>query len=267
MNEVLGISWAALAGSLLLMLIPLGISWWLKAGIIKPMLVSVGRMAGQLFLVGIALIYLFNWNHALLNTTWVAGMLGFAAFSAIQTSGLNPRLLVIPVFAAFSSVSISILLAFNAFVLDLDNILDARYLLVIGGLLIGNSMKGNVIGISRFFEGLSQHQQAYQQRIGLGVTPFEAKMPYFREAFRAAMQPQIASMATMGLVFLPGLMTGQIISGVTPGTAVKYQVAILIAIFTSMAGSVALAILFSMKTGFDDFGRLKPTVFAKSRKG
>jgi putative ABC transport system permease protein len=265
MNELATLTWPALALSLMLLLIPLGLSAWLRVNLTRPILVAAGRMAGQLFLVGIVLVYLFEWDHPALNLAWVAGMLGFAAFSTLQSSGLNPRLLGLPVFAAFSLAGLGMLLLFNALILDLTRILEARYLLVIGGLLIGNAMKGNVIGLSRFYQDLQQHQATYQQRIGLGATPFEAQRPFLREAFRAALQPQIASMATMGVVFLPGLMTGQIISGVTPVAAIKYQIAIVIAIFASMAGSVALGILFSHYRAFDGFGRLKGTVL--QRKG
>jgi putative ABC transport system permease protein len=267
MSELVPISWPALIGSLLLLIIPLALSAWLRVPLLHPILVSSARMAGQLFLVGIILVYLFQWDDPLLNLAWVMGMLGFAAFSTLQSSQLNPRPLILPVFAAFTIAGLGMLLLFNAFILDLDRILEARYLLVIGGLLIGNAMKGNVIGISRFYHDLQQHQEVYQQRIGLGAIPFEARKPFFREAFQAALQPQIASMATMGVVFLPGLMTGQIISGVSPVAAIKYQIAIVIAIFASMAGSVALAMLFSMAKGFDRFGRLREGVFRDGRKG
>ena len=261
MNEIAHIAWPALVGCLLLLLIPLGLSAWLQIRLTRPILIAAGRMAGQLFLVGIVLVYLLQWDEPVLNLAWVMGMLGFAAFSTLQSSQLNPRPLILPVFTAFTISGLGMLLLFNAFILDLDRILEARYLLVIGGLLIGNAMKGNIIGISRFYHDLRQHQEGYQQRIGLGATPFEARKPFFREAFQAALQPQIASMATMGVVFLPGLMTGQIISGVSPVAAIKYQIAIVIAIFASMAGSVALAILLSMARGFDGFGRLREGTF------
>ncbi len=263
MHEVLSISWWDLAISALLLLIPIGLSWWLKASLIRTTLIAAGRMAGQLFLVGMVLVYFFEWNHPLLNVAWVMAMLGFATFSTIRSSGLNLRFLSLPVFIAFTFVGLGILILFNALVLDLDRILDARYLLVIGGLLIGNAMKGNVIGIARFYESIDQNQEAYQQRLGMGATPLEARMPFFREAYRAALQPQIASMATMGIVFLPGLMTGQVISGVTPLTAVQYQVAIVLTIYAAMAGSVALAIALSMPFGFDAFDQLREGIFRK----
>lgn len=266
MHEVVSISWLGLGISALLLLIPLALSWWLKASLVQASLMAAGRMAGQLFLIGIVLVYLFEWNHAALNLAWVVAMLGFATFSTIQSSSLNVRYLALPVFGAFTVAGFGTLLVFNALILDLDRILDARYLLVIGGLMIGNAMKGNVIGIGRFYEGIDQNPEAYQQRLGMGASPLEARMPFFREAYRAALQPQLASMATMGLVFLPGLMTGQIISGVTPTTAIQYQVAIVLAIFAAMAGSVALAIALSMLFGFDAYGQLRDGMF-RSRNG
>ena len=77
----------------------------------------------------------------------------------------------------------------------------------------------------------------------------------------AALSPIIASMATIGLVSLPGMMTGQILGGSNPMVAIKYQIAIMLFIFYIQYAGVILSILFSEKFGFDDFDVLKKNIF------
>lgn len=263
MNEAADISILSLAVGFLLLLIPLGLSFWLGAGLAKRMLIAAGRMTGQLFLVGIVLVYLFKCDNPWINMAWVAGMLVFATFSAVSNSELNYRRFLLPVFGALTISSITILWFFNSVLIDLDNILSARYLLVIGGMLIGNSLKGNIIGISHFYEALRKEEKKYLNRLGLGATTFEALAPFFRDSLSAALKPTIASMATLGLVFLPGMMTGQIIGGSSPTTAIKYQIAIVLAIFACIAASVALTIIFSVRSSFNSFGVMESGVFRK----
>ena len=85
--------------------------------------------------------------------------------------------------------------------------------------------------------------------------------PFFRDSMEAALNPTIASMATMGVVFLPGMMTGQIIGGAPPDTAIRYQIAIMIAIFVCIVPSITVTILFSLGRCFDGFGNLRREVF------
>jgi putative ABC transport system permease protein len=97
----------------------------------------------------------------------------------------------------------------------------------------------------------------------LGATRWEAVRPYFREAVKAAVNPTIASIATMGLVSLPGMMTGQILGGSDPSLAVKYQLAIMICIFTSTTLAAILNLTLSLKIAFNAFNVLKADVMTK----
>lgn len=90
---------------------------------------------------------------------------------------------------------------------------------------------------------------------------YEAVLPYFRNALITALKPTIASMATIGIVSLPGMMTGQILGGSPPQTAIKYQIAIMIAILMSVSLSVTLTIFFTMRSSFNEYGILKEDVF------
>ena len=91
----------------------------------------------------------------------------------------------------------------------------------------------------------------------LGATPKEACKPFFVESMQAALMPHLANMATVGIVSLPGMMTGQMISGGSPLTAIRYQVAIMVTMFVAMELSSFLSIKFSIRKAFDERGNLK----------
>ncbi len=245
----------------LLLLIPLGISWYLRIGIVQRLLWAVVRMTGQLAAVGMALIYVFRWDNTWVNIGWIVVAVGFATYSAIQNTELNYRQFFIPIFAALFLSAASILLFFNGPLLNLSNIFSAQYLIIIGGMLLGNALKGIIIGIADFYKAIHQNQNRYLYHLAAGAGQMEALIPFFRDALKASLNPSVASMATMGIVFLPGMMTGQIIGGSSPDTAIRYQLAIMITIFVCITLSVTLTILFSVRQSFDEFGNLKEEVF------
>jgi putative ABC transport system permease protein len=98
----------------------------------------------------------------------------------------------------------------------------------------------------------------------LGATRREAVRPYFRNAVKAALNPTIAGMATMGLVSLPGMMTGQILGGSEPWIAVKYQIAIMICIFSSSTLACIMNLKLGLKIAFNAFDVLREEVIKKS---
>ena len=244
-----------------LLLVPLGIAWYLRIGIVQRMLIAALRMTVQLTLVGVGLIYVFRWDHTAVNLAWVLAMIGFATFSAVNNSELNYYKFVGPVFAALLLSAGGILLFFNGILLTLPNIFTAQYLIIIGGMLLGNALKGIIIGISDFYQKLQNDRDRYRYHLALGAGQREALTPFFRDSLKAALNPSIASMATLGVVFLPGMMTGQIIGGSSPDTAIRYQLAIMITIFVCITLSVVLCVLFSVGRSFDGFGNLRKDVF------
>ena len=118
-----------------------------------------------------------------------------------------------------------------------------------------------ILGIADFYRVVHEQRDRYRYHLAAGASQMEALIPFFRDSLKAALNPTIGSMATMGVVFLPGMMTGQIIGGSTPDTAIRYQLAIMIAIFVCISLSVVLTILFSVRRSFDGFGNLRESIF------
>lgn len=261
MSHAVDISYLSLALTLLLLLIPLAISRYLRLGLARQTVISAARMALQLFLVGIFLNYIFIYNNALINIAWLFMMVCFAVLSVINSTKLNYRYFLIPSLLAFILANYSVLLYFNAVIVRIDYIFDAKYVIAIGGMLLGNSLRGNIIGIGDFYNDMRKEEKLYFYYLASGASKKEALIPFFRKSINSAIKPTIANMATMGIVSLPGMMTGQILGGSSPLVAIKYQIAIMIAIFVSSMLSICLAVLFTVRVCFDGYGVLRKEIF------
>lgn len=261
--KTLDISTISLLQGFLLLAIPLVISFYVKLGIVKRSLIGIVRMAGQLILIGFFLEYLFRWDLAWVNVLWVLGMLVFASLSVVRSSDLKLRVMFFPVFLAILITAGLMLFYYNFVILDMKNIFQARYFIVIGGMMLGNSLKSNIVTLSSFYAGMKTGRERYLFHLGMGATVREAVMPVFRRALNTAIAPTIATMATMGLVFIPGMMTGQILGGASAMTSVKYQITIMITIFSSSMLSAFLGLLFSLRRAFTAGGFLRQDIFIK----
>jgi len=247
----------------LLLLIPLLVVWHFKLGLTKNLLVSTVRMAVQLVLIGFFLEYIFKYNNWIINLLWFLVMIVSAVFSVVKNSDLKLNHFIFPVLSSFIIANFFVVLYFNYFIVNLSFILDAKYMIAIGGMVLGNSLRSNVVGLGDFYKALRKDEQFYFYKLSLGATKYEALLHFAKMSFVAALNPTIATMATMGIVSLPGMMTGQILGGSVPLVAIKYQIAIMIAILASTVLSIGLSILFTVRYSFHKNGILKKTIFAK----
>lgn len=247
-----------------LLAVPALLSRTFGIGLVRPLFSAVLRMSFQLILIGFFLKYLFHWNNAWVNLTWLVVMILVAVFSAIHGSSMKPGRILLPVFMAFSVATFAVVFYFNAFVIRLDYIFDARYLIVLGGMLLGNSLRGNIVGIDNFYRSIRKDTKYYLYVLSLGATPQEALLPYLQQSVRLALKPTLASMATMGIVALPGMMTGVILGGASPEVAIRYQIVIMLGIVVSTTVSVVLTIQMTMKICFTKYGALRRDIFSKN---
>ncbi|MBW2654869.1 MAG: ABC transporter permease [Deltaproteobacteria bacterium] len=248
--------------SLFIFLIPVFyINRRLRLTINKTMLTSIARMCIQLSFVGVYLEFLFKFNSPVLNTVYLLIMISIACQSIIRSSNLKVRLFFMPVFFSLLIPFTIILIFFNAVVVRIDNLFEAKYLIPIGGMLLGNCLRSIIIGLNNFYSGIKKDEKVYLYSISIFNSRIQALKPYFKESFLAAITPTIASMATIGLVSLPGMMTGQILGGSIPMVAIKYQIAIMFSIFYTEYFSTMLSVLFSLKVGFNELDVLNQNIF------
>lgn len=263
MNGAPDLSVSALIAAFLLLAIPIAFSRYFRLGIIRETLISSFRMGLQLLFAGLYLTWLFQFDHPALNLLWLLVMMTVAAVTTAQKSSLKLREILPPVAFATLIATLAVVWYFNTWIVRLDHWLEAKYLVVIGGMLLGNSLTGNIIGLTHFFHSLKKEEERYLYWLGNGATAAEALRPFFREAMVRSVRPTLATMATMGIVSLPGMMTGQMLGGSPPIVAIKYQIAIMLAIYVAVTLGVALAILLSCRKAFDDYGVLRKAIFAK----
>ena len=255
------LSLASMLAMYVLMLVPLAIFFYLRLGVIRDTLIAMLRMTVQLVLVGLYLKYIFQLNNVVISLTWLVIMLVVANLSILSKAGLRLRALF---WRSLAGVTASTLLASGWFILVSirpDPLYDARYLVPITGMILGNCLRSNVLSLERFYSGIRRNENEYMTYLMLGATLKEAIRPYLRDAVKAAVNPSIATMSTMGIVSLPGMMTGQILGGALPVEAIKYQIGIMFCIFTSMVVAAFINILLSLSVAFDDHQRLKPELF------
>jgi putative ABC transport system permease protein len=121
--------------------------------------------------------------------------------------------------------------------------LDAQTLIPLAGLMIGNSMTATVLVARRLVEELRDKRAEVEARLALGQPSADAAQPYIRTALRTALVPQIETTKAVGLVFLPGAMTGLILAGVDPLDAVEVQAAVMFVVLGSAATTTAVVAL------------------------
>lgn len=253
------LSWWGMVLSFVPLAACLWIFHWLRTPLARDLLVSSGRMAVQLFLVGLYLTFLFRWNHPAVTLGYIALMTAVANFSILRSSRLSLSM-YLTTLPAFSLAVFAVLAWYTLLVFTPSPLYDARYMVPVAGMILGNAMGRVIITLERFYASLREDSEGYAALVVMGATRTEASMPYLRKAHRAGIGPSLANMATMGLVSLPGMMTGQILGGSSPLVAIQYQIAIILAIFVATELAATLCVLVSLKKGLDDYGYPDPSV-------
>ncbi len=257
------ISTLGMALAYLPLLITIVVFRMLRLRMAGTLLVSVGRMSVQLALVGLYLTVLFRYNHPALNVGYVLLMTAVANYSVLRSSGLSLRFYAVTLPALLVAV-VAVLSFYTLLVFQPEPIYDARYMIPIAGMLLGNSMNRTIVTVERFYSSIRRDREGFAAYVTFGATVREAATPYLRSAYRAGIAPVLANTATMGLVSLPGMMTGQILGGSEPAVAIKYQIAIILAILAATELATVLSVILSLRRGFDRYGFLRSEMFEKT---
>ncbi|MGL5272639.1 MAG: ABC transporter permease [Phocaeicola sp.] len=257
------ITYEGLGVGLLLLLIPIYFLWKFKTGLLKPVLIGASRMILQLFLIGLYLRFLFEWNNVFVNFLWVLIMVAIASETGVARTDLKRKFLFIPMAVGFLVSAVLVGFYFLALVLRPDDIFTANYFIPIFGIIMGNMLGVNIIGVNTFYSGLQRERQLFYYLVGNGATRSEAIAPFIKQALIKSFSPAIANMAVTGLVALPGTMIGQILGGSSPNVAIKYQIMIVIITMASCMLSLMITLNLAARKSFDNYGRLIQLAGAK----
>lgn len=261
-TPTIGIS--GLFAGILLLAPAIWLIWKLRLGFNRDLLTGAGRMIIQLGFVGLYLSVIFKLDNVFVTVAYLGMMIFFAALSGIKNSSLRLRRFLAQTFVAMLIPTVSTLFYFNLAVVQVPDIFRADVMIPVGGMVLGNILKSNIVALKTFFTLLKREEKIYFYLLAAGATRNEALRPFVKEAVKTAMAPNLAMMATAGLVSLPGMMTGQILGGSDPALAVKYQILIMIVIFVTSLLSILIQLYFAIRQGFDRHDRFDRTLLTKS---
>ncbi len=213
----------------------------------KDLLIGMVRMVLQLSLVAVYLEWIFVLNNAWINSLWVLIMVLIGADTVVRRLNIQRKLFLVPLMLSGFFSMLIIDTFFIGIVIQPDYFFDARYFIPISGMVLGNSLNHNIVGLTAWFEGMTKKKELYYFLLTNGGNERNAMRPFIQDALRKGLNPMIATMSVMGLISLPGMMTGQILGGASPAVAIKYQIMIMLAIFTGCTLTLILSILFVRK--------------------
>ncbi len=240
------------------------LSWWMHLDLEKQLAIATCRMVVQLLLIGQILRVLFA-NVSLPFVFFISMIMLFVAGREVvvrqqrKIRGIHGWVLgTVSMFISSFGVAFFALTV----VVGNDPWYSPQYAIPLLGMLLGNTMSVISISLDRMSGDVWQQRQIIEQRLFLGQSSREAIAEIRQRAMRAGMIPIIDSMAVAGLVSLPGMMTGQILGGMPPAEAVKYQIMIMFLICGGAGfGSMAAIGMLSRRI-FDERQRLRLDVFA-----
>ncbi len=221
-----------------------GLSLWLRLRLERALLIGAFRTVTQLLLVGLVLQWVFSLNRWYIVIAVMALMTVLAGTTAVQRMGRRyPGIWLNSLLSIWASSWLMTAYAVFA-VLHLHPWYSPQYTIPLLGMILGNSLSGVTLALDRLGEELSAKRGEVESRLALGATSWEAASTPIAQAVRTGCVPIINSMMVAGLVSLPGMMTGQLLSGTSPLEAVKYQVVIMFLIAAAtMLGTLGVSLL------------------------
>jgi putative ABC transport system permease protein len=251
--------WRLLFVFALLLVTSLYVSRRAGLGLEKDLVIGAVRGAVQLLGVGYLLLVLFQHQRPAWVFAMLAVMLGVAGFTSARRveSGPGRRILVPRALLAIVTGSAVALVPVFVLVVTPTPWFDAKYIVPISGMIVANSMNVVAQVNERIFATARAERAEIEQWLALGATPKQALARPVRSALRAALIPTINGLLTVGLVSLPGMMTGQIVSGTAPEHAIRYQIVIMYQLVIVAAISGGLAAWLARRMLFNERAQLK----------
>lgn len=229
-----------------------------RLGLERQLAVAGVRATVQLFVLGLVLVPVFAVDRPWPVLLWCALMLVLAGREAwSRTTRKHRGMLGSAVLAMTLGGGGSALFA-TLFVLDVETWWEPRYLVPLVGMILGNALTGVSLGLDRVLVGIEREQDVIEGLLALGATRAEATRDLARASIRTGMVPILNAMSAVGLVSIPGMMTGQILGGTPPVQAARYQLMILFLIAGAVAIGTLVAVFLALRVVVDDAGRLRP---------
>jgi len=231
----------------------------LKLAVTKTLYIAAIRTTVQLLLIGFVLKALFE-NVHLGWMTLLATVMLLVAGREVMARQKRPFAgrwgYGLGTLSMFVSSFVLTLFALTV-IIDTEPWYQPQYSIPLLGMMLGNTMTGVALAMDRLTESAYQQRMIIEARLALGQHWREAIGNIARDSTRVGMLPMINAMAAAGIISLPGMMTGQILAGIPPLEAVKYQILIMFMITAGTGFATVLATWLGAKRLFDDRHRLR----------
>ena len=243
--STVSISLGEVAASLALVAIAAAVSLWRRAGLEQDIGLAVLRSFLQLVAVGYVIQAIFDSDSLWLVALLLVVMVAFGSATAHGRAKGVPRALgpIVFALAVAAAVTLGLVLALGVFEAQ------PRYLVPVGGMVIGNSMTATAVALNRLADEVHGGRGQIEASLALGASARQASQGLVTRSLRSGMIPLIDSTKTTGVVFFPGTMVGMLIAGAEPIDAVRLQLILL----WVLLGSVALASLIAVALGARGF--------------
>ncbi len=248
--------------ALVFVAVAVGAARWERTGEEASIAVAAVRAVVQLLAVGYVIEAIFGFEQLLATAGFICVMLAFATQIAARRGARVPGSGRVAA-AAITVATVAVLLALVALRIVPP---EAQYLIPLAGMLIGNSMSTSGIALREIGRDRSRAAAEIETALGLGAEPRVASRDARRRTMRAALGPLIDATKAVGVVSLPGAMTGMILAGVSPLEAVRLQIVVMFMLLAATSVSVLLAVELGTARLFNANGQLVPATASKARR-
>jgi putative ABC transport system permease protein len=234
-DQYINLSWAQVAWASALVVGNALLSVLIRLGLERRLVLAAVRMLIQLVLIGAVLNWVFTLRRWYAVVPLMLAMSLIGSLAAVQqTSRRYPGVWLDSIVSVFTSSWLMILVAV-LLIVRVHPWYSPQYAIPLAGMILGNTLSGISLTLDRFAEELTSHRDQIEALLALGATRKEAAREAIRNAVATGLMPTINFMVLAGIVTLPGTMTGQLLAGVDPLSAVKYQIVIM---FLLVSGTV-----------------------------
>lgn len=241
----------SLVFSFSLVLIAMGVSYKENLGLNKELIISVIRMVIQLVIAGYLLTYVFQWDSKLVTIAVILIMIINAAYNASKRANGIPHAFKISIIAILAGTVIAIAIL----VISGTLLFTPSQLIPVTGMLVGNGM--GIIGLT--FRNLTMlyrdKHQSVNEKLALGATTKQASKEIIQETIKGSLQPTVDTVRTVGLVTLPGMMTGMMLAGALPMEAIMYQIMVFFMMISTATITSVISAYLAFPYFFDQAGR------------
>jgi putative ABC transport system permease protein len=239
------VSVGEVAAAIALAALAAALSFWRGADLERDIGVAVVRSVIQLTAIGYVINLIFDQDELVFVFALLAVMVGFGALTARARAKRVPGALVplLIALAVAGATTLGLVVALGIFEPE------ARYLVPVGGMVIGNAMTASAVALNRLGDEMADGRARIEATLALGASAREAAAPIVRRSLRSGMITLVDSTKTTGLIFFPGTMVGMLLAGADPTDAVRLQLILLYALL----GSVAIAALISTALAYRNF--------------